>query len=260
MNTNRIWVLGAVLLVGVAVVLGWMLGISPKLDEARTAKEERISVETQNTGYEAQLTTLKKQFESIGDLKDELAELRQAVPSGADIPVLVGQLDSIAEDHGVTLTSINVSDAQPYTPTIAAAPAADPAADPAAETAAANADTAPAAPTAATGDGAASPAAPAGSASITAENFVAIPIAIDVAGTYQDVVDFIDGLQNGNRLVMVNTFITTEPKDAVASTDPNAPAASASSSNEITASINAFVYVLLDPDSAAPATEATATG
>ena len=251
MNMTRIWVLGAVLSAGVALVLGWMLGISPKLDEARTAKEERVAVEVQNAGYEAQLITLKEQFESIGELKDELAELRQAVPGGADLPVLVGQLDSIAENHGVTLSAINVSDAQPYTPIVAA-----PAAEPAAGTPAAPGDSAAAAPVANAGD-ATGPAAPVGSAGITAENFVAIPVAIAVKGSYRDIVDFIDGLQKGSRLVMVHSFVTTAPKEAPASADAGAPA---TSSDEITANINAVVYVLLSPSATTPATEATAAG
>src|SRR5680860_1093571 len=104
MDKNRLWMLGAALLIGIASVLGWLLGISPKLDEARTAKTEQVAVEAQNSAYESELTELKEQFENIGELKQELVLLRRAIPGAAEIPAFVGQLDAIAQRHQVTLT------------------------------------------------------------------------------------------------------------------------------------------------------------
>ena len=34
MDHNRLWVIGATLLIGVAVVVGWALGVSPQLELA----------------------------------------------------------------------------------------------------------------------------------------------------------------------------------------------------------------------------------
>lgn len=246
MNMNRMWVLGAALLIGIVAVLGWMLGISPKLSEAKEAKAQQTTVETQNADLEAQLVTLKKQFESIDDLRGELADLRESVPSDPDMAAFVGQLDTMAEKHRVTLTQITVSDAQPYVPVIAA-PAAEPAPAQGAATgdaAAAPVDAAAAAAAAAEAAAAAVVPAPVVNPLVTAQNFVAVPISVEVDGRYDDVLAFVAGLQEGKRLVMVTTFKTSEEED----------------SGNVTGTITAFVYVLIDPNAATPATEATAAG
>lgn len=225
---------GAALAIGVVVVLGWMLGISPKLSEARAARTDLVAAEAQNTVFEAQLATLKEQYKSIDSLRSELADLRQAVPNGPDMPDFVGHLDDIAEANGVTLTSITVSDAQPYVPMVAA-PAAEAQPAPGAPAD----DTATAAPvdaaaTAATAEAAAVPA-PVVNPLVTAENFVAVPISLSIDGTYDDVVKFVQGLQQGQRLVMVTTFNTSAVAD----------------SGKVIGSITAFVYVLLDSPTSA---------
>ena len=224
MNVNRLWVLGAVLLMSVVALMGWSLGISPKLGEARDATAERVAVEAQNTSYELQLATLKQQFESIDDLRVDLADLRESVPQGANIPQFVGQLDSIALQNTVKLTTITVSDAQSYAAALATT-AAPEAAPPAAGAAAAAVPAAGAA--AATAD-AAVPVAP---VVTPADNLIAIPISLSVEGGYQNVLDFISGLQQGERLVTVSAFGTT---------------ASADAPSMVTGTITALVYVLLN--------------
>lgn len=215
MNVNRLWVLGAVLLMSVVGLIGWSLGISPKLGESRDATAERVAVEAQNTSYELQLATLKQQFESIDGLRIDLADLRQAVPQGANMPQFVGQLDSIALQNAVTLTTITVSDAQSYAPAVAAT--APPTAAPAAPPAEAAADASAPGP-------AADNAAPAG-------NFIAVPISLAVKGGYQNVLDFISGLQQGQRLVTVSAFTTTANADAPGT---------------VTGTITALIYVLVN--------------
>ena len=223
MNVNRLWVLGAVLLMSVVALMGWSLGISPKLGEARDATAERVAVEAQNTSYELQLATLKQQFESIDDLRVDLADLRESVPQGANIPQFVGQLDSIALQNTVKLTTITVSDAQSYAAALATT-AAPEAAPPAAGAAAA---AVPAAGATAAAD-AAVPVAP---VVTPADNLIAIPISLSVEGGYQNVLDFISGLQQGERLVTVSAFGTT---------------ASADAPSMVTGTITALVYVLLN--------------
>ncbi|TFD35501.1 hypothetical protein E3T34_02865 [Cryobacterium sp. TMT1-62] len=234
MDKNRLWVLGAILVMGITVVIGWSLGISPKLNEVSATKAERASVEEQNAGFELQLSVLKEQFESIGDLKEDLAQLRRAVPQGADIPVLVGQLDEIAALNGVTLTAITVSDAQPYAPVVAPVPVDAAPIEGAASAGTEPAPTVEAAPVA--------PATPAAAAPvvndlITAANFVAVPITLAVDGGYDEVLNFIEGVQKGERLVMVTTFTTSTPAE----------------SGNVTATISAFVYVLLNAEDIAVA-------
>lgn len=222
MDRNRLWILGTVLLIVATVMLGWMLGIAPKLSEARAANTERATVEAQNSEYEAQLATLKTQFESIDDLEAELDSLRQEVPNDADLPDFLRQLDKIGQAHSVTFTNIQVSDAQPYAPLVPPEPAAstESADDSATDPAAAAASPQPRA------------IDPTVNSRITAENFVAIPVSVSVDGSYDNVLAFIKGVQEGTRLTLVTAFNTA------AATDPKA--------TTITASVSGLIYVLLD--------------
>jgi Tfp pilus assembly protein PilO len=270
MDRNRLWMLGAAVLICAIAVLGWLLGIAPKLSEASAANTERANVEVQNATYHNQLAALKTQFENIGDLKSKLAGLREAVPAEPEIPALIGQLGAIGQQHEVTLTSIIVSDAQPYAPEVRAAPApveatpagttAAPAAGaPAAGTEAAAADTGAAA--ASTPAAPAAPAPPAtpvvpvsaeAQARVTAGNFVAVPISLSVAGGYDNVLAFIEGLQKGTRLAMVTTFTTSaaDPSAAPAAVGENGTPPAGT--DRVTATISAFVYVVLDTSAVVP--------
>ena len=248
MDRNRLWVLGAAVLIAATAVLGWLLGISPHLIEASTAKAAQATVETQNATYEAQVAALETQYEGIGKLKDDLAELQLAVPGAANLPAFLAQLDSIGQQHQVTLAGITVSDAQLYVPVVATVPV-----DVAAPTD--GSTPAPAAEVAATG---VAPAAtePTLSPLISPANFVSVPITLTVDGDYVHILDFIEGLQKGKRLVMVTTF-NTVAKDpgagastAAATEDSTAPAIPASGG--VTANISALIYVLLNPATAAP--------
>lgn len=234
MDKNRLWVLGAILVMGITVVIGWSLGISPKLTEVSATNAERASVEEQNAGFELQLSVLKDQFESIAELKKDLAQLRRAVPQGAAIPALVGQLDEIAALNGVTLTAITVSDAQPYAPVVAPVPVD---AAPIEGEASAGTEPAPTVDAAPVAPAPPAAAAPVVNELVTAANFVALPITLAVDGGYDKVLDFIEGVQKGERLVMVTAFTTS----------------TAAESGSVTATISAFVYVLLNAEEIAVA-------
>ncbi|HEV7948797.1 MAG TPA: type 4a pilus biogenesis protein PilO [Glaciihabitans sp.] len=196
MEKNRLWVIGAALVIAGVVVIGWFLGISPKLDEASASAATRAEVEAQNAAHELELVNLKEQFENIDLFRGELAELRDAIPAGAELPDLVRELDSIATDNQVSLTAISLSDAQPYV-AVEGAPS-----------------------------------------SLTAENFVTIPLSLTVDGDYTSVLNFVAGLQSSERLMLVTAFST-----------------STGDTGGVTGSISAYAYVLLSGNSAA----ATAT-
>jgi len=233
MDRNRIWVVGSVVAMVAVIVLGWFLGISPQLDAMTAANASREQVESQNAIYAQKLASLRKEFDNIGALRTELAGLREAVPSEAGIPAFVGQLDAISKKNDVRLTDISVSDGKPYTPPTPAAPAPVATGTPAASPEPTPPTAAPAAAPPST------PASPAGSL-ITADNFVAIPVSVTVHGAYSHVLDFIEGLQKGPRLVLVTGFNTTGEPSA------GAPDGKAAAGGNVTASISAYVYVLLN--------------
>lgn len=233
MDRNRLWVLGAVALMGVTVLLGWMIGISPNLKAASAANADRLIVEQQNAEADVRLAALKKQFEGIGALKSDLATVRVAVPDGAQIPAFLSQLDALSSQNEVSLTAFSVGDGERYAPAAPVAPAATdvPAAEEDAATASEDSAVAAPAPAAV----AAAPMLPVAPAGITGENFVAVPITVSIEGNYSKLLDYLDGLQKGDRLALVTSIETTTVSPEIS-----------------TAKIAAYVYVLLNPASAAP--------
>ena len=243
MDKSRLWTLGAAVVIVAVVLLGYVLGVMPRLTEASAAREARVAVEAQNAAHEAELVELQKKFAGISALRLQAEELRTAVPAEADVDALIGQLDEIAAGSQVTITAITVTDALPYAPAVPEAPAVLPSTGEAA-----------AAPDAAVPDatvpGAVVPgaegAAAAASPLLTAANFVTVPITVTVDGDYEQVLDFIGGLQSGERLVLVTGFTTTEDAEAPAAIADLGADAAAPIIGGVTATITAYVYVVLD--------------
>jgi Tfp pilus assembly protein PilO len=241
-DLNRLWKIGTGILIGATLLFGWLLGISPNLAGAKLADEDRVAVEAQNAAYEAQVATLRKQFEGIDDLKSNLASLQTAVPSSAEIPAFVAQLNAITQRHQVTLATLTVSDAQAYVPVAPVAPVVtDAAADDGSQPA-----STPAAPAEPTTAEVAAAAAPQPSELVTAENFVSVPISLSVTGSYQNVLDFVDSVQKGSRLAMVTSF-TTSASTSTGTAPTTEDSDTSSSFGEATGTVSALIYVLLDP-------------
>jgi Tfp pilus assembly protein PilO len=249
MERNRIWMFGAVLVVGVALVLGWLLGISPQLEGLQAARTERLAVEAQNVVYDSQLDALKNDFEDIDGVQGKLAELRTSVPTGAQLPEFVAEVDALAAQNGLSLSGMTVADAEPYEPLATVVPVdaavADPAAtDPAATDAAATDDAASSVPVAPAAPEAVMAVPTVTTELITAANFVTVPVTITLVGGYDQVLDFLDGLRRGERLVSVSAVSTVAVEagtiDALVTPD-------ASDTPGVTASISALIFVLRDP-------------
>lgn len=204
MNRSRLWIIGSVLVIVALVALGWFAGISPKLAEARQADTERESVATVNAAHEATLAKLKKLNDSLPELEKELAELRKALPDDAAISTLLGQLNSIAEQNGVQLTSFTAESPAEFAAAVPTPVATDP------------------------GDGATAPAptAPSAAGAIIApvaagsSEFVTIPVNVTVVGPALGVAGFIESVQFGDRLLLVTDLsITTDASGGTSSID-----------------------------------------
>jgi Tfp pilus assembly protein PilO len=223
-----------------AVALGWLLGASPLLEAARANGEARAAAVAQNLTYTQELAALKEQFAGIGELEDQLGELREELPPLADQPDYLAQLASAAERYSVTLTSITVADAVAYAPTTAEVPAVDaPAAD-----AEATEDVAAAEP--ATIEPVIGAGVPVTSPLVTAENFVSIPVTLALEGSYGNVLDFVDSVQTGTRLSAVTAFSTSKD-GAGAGADAGAEEGEPTGPDTVTGTVTVFIYALLDP-------------
>jgi len=220
MTTTKWWTAGAVVLMLVIMALGWVLGVEPRLTEARAADDERAGVQELNASYERTLVTLQELNENLPELKNQRDELRAALPTDAEVATLLGQLNELAADNSVALNSIT---------------AGVPAAFELAETVAAPVTPAPVEgeePVAGEAVAAATPAT-----EIPA-NFVSVPITVIAKGDAAQVLEFVESVQYGTRLFFVDALTVTYD----------------GSGGEVT--IDGFVFVLTE-DAPAADTEET---
>lgn len=222
MNAIRVWSIVTIVAMVAIVVVGWFLGIAPRLADARTAADERAMVEVLNASQQSRLAQLERLNDDKPALERQLAELRRELPEGAALPELLGQLSVIAGGTGTQLVGFTASEPSEFV-----AEAAEP--TPAATDAAAPA-TGTAAPTAAPATGAA--------------GFLSIPVNVQVNGTQAQLAEFVRQLQYGDRLFLV-TSMTTAVED---------PAGAAAS-----ASIDGLVYVMLGANAGVTAASSPAS-
>jgi len=211
MGKNRMWVLGATLSIVVIVAAGWFIGISPQLAVAASTNSERNSVMAANARNEILLAKLKHDYQNIDALKSEVSTLQESVPTSADISSFVTELNTLANARKVTLKSITVSDAKPYTPAIQ-------------ETKAGTAS------------------APQTNPQITSKNFVIIPVQIGITGDYGKVLDFVNDVQQGQRLFLVSALSSMGATNAKGI--KGSPTITGGS-QKVDSSITGFIYVLL---------------
>jgi len=228
----------------VIAVLGWFVGVQPQLDAASSASAQRADVEATNAKNRAALAKLKSDSASLDDMKAQLAALGQSVPTDAQMPALVNELDALAAQAGVTISGLTVSDAQPYKSV--APPASSTSGTTSADATATPAPTDAPVPAAAETPAAGMP--PVTNALITADNFAAIPIQVTVTGQYANVLNFVKGVQTGKRLFLVTTFSTTEAKASGAIELPP---------GSVDANLAGLTYVLTSTAAPVPASTAT---
>lgn len=180
MIRNRAWLWGGALASLIVFAVGWMIGLQPQLTKISTANQNREIVVAKNVKDEILLAKLKSDFQNIDVMKMDLARLRSSVPAQAEISAFVSELNFLANNQEVTVKSISVSDAKPYTPNSGAAEAdggdinkvfTDP--------------------------------------KITSLNFIVVPVQFSVAGKYSNVLQFLRSVQTGERLFLISNFGST---------------------------------------------------
>lgn len=184
--SNRLWVLGAVLVSIAIVVLGWFLGISPKLAEVGIATLERQSVEAQNTAQEEAIALLKLQFADIDAYEDDLKELQSSVPEESSLDTFFDTIVAESAANGLIVDNITALEGAVYGGSVDPTAATDPEAVQPAEPVAAD----PNAPAAALDPG-------------LTGRFFTVGVSIRVLGSADQVYALADNLQLGKRLFLV---------------------------------------------------------
>ncbi len=213
MSKGRIWIIGAILSILVLVGGGWVLGIAPQLAIAASANADRANAIISNQRNQLLLAKLKSDYQNIDALKNQLLALRAAVPPKEDIPSFVTELNTLSAANHVTLKSLTVSDAKPYTPI-----------------------------TQAQSPGASKTNLPQTNPKITSANFVVVPVQITVTGNYGNVLSFVNDVQMGQRLILVSSLTTT---GATNSKGVKGSPSTTSGSQRVDSTLGGFIYVLL---------------
>jgi hypothetical protein len=225
MSNNRIWILGTVVISIAVLVLGWFLGLQPRLAEAAAASAERVSVEQQNAARANQIEKLKSDFAGLDAVAAELQSLRESLPASADYTGFLNQLNDIAKENSATLTAF-----APAAPVVLGDPAGLAASQ--AEEASGSA-----------GSGAGASEEPTGT-ELPDGSLVAIPTTLSASADFDDLLSFVGDLQHGTRLFLVSGLDFAGEDKAY------------------TVSITGYVYVVIDssvtdPDAAVSETAPT---
>ncbi|MBG6055648.1 Tfp pilus assembly protein PilO [Salinibacterium sp. CAN_S4] len=206
---NRIFIIASVIGMVAVLLAGWFLGISPQLSAAATDDSQRVTVDGQNDALRVVVTQLIADEKDLPKWKADLSVLQRSIPRTADTSTFIDDLNGIAVATGAAVSSIVLTDAEAYVPPASAAPAAPAPTDAAATEPVID----PAAPAVAAVD----PLVPSAVTNglVTTENFVLVPITIQTKGTYEQVLDFVSGVQNGSRLFLATGFTSEIGEDGV---------------------------------------------
>jgi Tfp pilus assembly protein PilO len=187
MNTDRLWVVAAVVGMVVVALAGWFVGISPIVAQAAAADESAASTTAANQASESRLAVLKTQYAGIGKLQKTLDSLRESIPEGANASVFQQEINGLCAEYGVTLSSVTVNSATIYQ---AVTPAVAP-------TTGTSTSTPTPTPTTST-----TPAATPAPSTAQTNGLVLVPVVVAVIGSFDDVKAFIGALQSGPRLYL----------------------------------------------------------
>jgi len=184
MTGNRLWIFVSAMLVFAIVVLGWLLAISPMMNQTDAVRKQTQTIDTQNARHRASTSTLAASFAQLPELQARVAALQTAVPASAELDSFLDQVETFAKDAGVTIDSYAAAEAVAFGGGgVAAVP------PPAASTSAGTAT--PPVGTAATDGGA------------LAGKLFTIPVTIGVRGTPDQVLAFNAALQQAARQFLV---------------------------------------------------------
>lgn len=221
MTRNRLYLLGMVGAILAVLVLSWVVGVQPALQQARVNNSARGTAAVLNQSQMAKLTALTADQRNLAKLRVDLASATRAIPAAPSLSSFLGELNGLQDRYYVKVIGYTGGDAQAFGAASSAPPAG--AMPSSSATPAPVATPIPATSGAPTQVSATSPA-----------GLFAIPVQVTATGGYANLVGFVGALQSGSRLFAVNK-VTIAPVQA---------------GGGFTATYGGFVYVLATGDSA----------
>jgi Tfp pilus assembly protein PilO len=155
---------GASLLV---VTAGWFALVSPQQNSAAEITTQAESVTSANQASEQQIALLKEEFKDLPQVQSQVAAIRARIPQTPNEPALLRALQTLAKSSGVTFTNLQV-----------AAPIA-------------------------VGTAGAAAAAPGTNALSSDGQVTALPLTLEITGTFANTRLFLNGLESMQRSMLV---------------------------------------------------------
>jgi Tfp pilus assembly protein PilO len=168
MTKTRQWTIFTAVAVLVVLVAGWMLLVKPQSSHKSNLESQTASQEQQNSVLQSQIATLESEQKQLPAQQQALQKFSTQVPSDPSEPTIIRQLSAAASGAGVDLVSLTPGDATAVTAS-------------------------------ATATGTTSLSATQASGSL-----VALPIAVDIVGTYPNVESFFQSLEKLPRALLVS--------------------------------------------------------
>jgi hypothetical protein len=189
-NATRIFGLVTAIVIAAILGLGWLLGLSPLLNAASQADEERALVEQNNLAQQATLAGMKADFERLDEIEAEIEAFRVAIPNEVDSDLIYDYLARIQGAVATSVEKITTGEAVPY----------------------GQVDSVPA------DDGGDPSQAPVGVAQF--DGLYTVPVTIDfLKGTpAEEIIAFAGAMQNGPRIFLVTAITRPVGSDASAGT------------------------------------------
>ena len=174
MDKLRQWVALTVVAALIVLAGGWLLLVSPQRTQAAELRDSASVQQSTNAQLATQLEVLRVKAEGLPRQEADLAEIAARIPDGPDLPELLRALAAAARAAGVEVVAVTPGAPQPV---VAPAPVAP----------------APAAP--------AAPAAP-----VPASGLSEISLAIEVAGDFHEIEQFVAELEDLPRALRVTAL------------------------------------------------------
>lgn len=210
MSKARQWsVLTAVACLAV-MAAGWFVLVKPQRATASNLRDETSQVQQANQALQAQIAHLRALAKDLPTQQRKLASIATKVPDSPALPALIRQLSAAADGAGVNLISLSpgqpaLVQAKPTGATTSGAPAATGATGATGTTGTAATSTGTAASTA-TGTAA------------TGVQLAAIPLQIQVQGSYFNLEQFFAAVEGLQRAMLVTQFSAAPVASAAATT------------------------------------------
>lgn len=183
LGTVRLAQVGAVLAVIAVAAIAWFAVLSPRLSTASLLREQATALETANLSLRSQYNQALAQAEAAPAAAAEAQVLFARMPRTADLPTLIEQITAAATSAGIPVNAVTTLTTGIPVPVTAAAGASQ------------------------TQSGAADAPAPAG------VKLATMDIGVTAEGTREQVLAFLDNLQELDRSLLVTSTIDSAVDD-----------------------------------------------